>query len=70
MTTQAAADMASPCVRECVIDQSTGYCIGCLRTLHEISFWTRYTPGERARVVAVLATRRAGRGPGATVSQT
>jgi predicted Fe-S protein YdhL (DUF1289 family) len=49
----------SPCVRVCVIDQATGYCCGCYRTLDEISYWTRYTPEERTRLIARLHARRA-----------
>jgi predicted Fe-S protein YdhL (DUF1289 family) len=43
----------------CVIEPATGYCRGCYRTLDEISFWTRYTPAQRQRVMRVLARRRA-----------
>ena len=49
----------SPCVRVCVIDQATGYCCGCYRTLDEIAFWTRYTSDERTRILARLDARRA-----------
>ncbi|OGA07192.1 MAG: hypothetical protein A2W68_15210 [Betaproteobacteria bacterium RIFCSPLOWO2_02_64_14] len=48
----------SPCVRVCVIDPATGYCCGCYRTLDEISFWMRYTPQERRRVMQHLQARR------------
>jgi predicted Fe-S protein YdhL (DUF1289 family) len=53
------AAIESPCVRVCVIDQATGYCCGCYRTLDEISFWIRYTPEERKRVMQHLQARRA-----------
>jgi len=52
------AVMESPCVRECVIDAASGYCRGCWRTLDEISFWARYTPEEKMRVLGRLQTRR------------
>lgn len=55
---QEALDAESPCIRECVIDQQTGYCRGCWRTLDEISFWTSYTPEERLRVLQRLQERR------------
>lgn len=55
---QEALDAESPCIRECVIDQQTGYCRGCWRTLDEISFWTSYTPGERLRILQSLQERR------------
>jgi len=52
-------DYESPCVRTCVIDQHSGYCHGCHRTLHEISYWTRYTPEERQRILRQLPARQA-----------
>ncbi|HTG96711.1 MAG TPA: DUF1289 domain-containing protein [Burkholderiales bacterium] len=52
------AALESPCVRDCRIDQVTGYCVGCLRTLREISYWERYSPAERRRVMAMIETRR------------
>ena len=48
----------SPCIRECRVDQVTGYCVSCLRTLTEISYWETYAPGERRRVMALIETRR------------
>ena len=53
------AAIESPCVRECVIDGASGYCCGCYHTLDEISFWMRYTPEERKRVMQQLQARRA-----------
>jgi predicted Fe-S protein YdhL (DUF1289 family) len=49
----------SPCVRTCVIDQQTKFCIGCGRTLHEISYWTRYTVQERRDILRQLPARLA-----------
>ena len=50
-------DFESPCVRTCVIIQHSGYCLGCARTLHEISYWTRYTIEERQRILRQLPAR-------------
>jgi predicted Fe-S protein YdhL (DUF1289 family) len=50
-------DYESPCVRTCVIDQQTRFCIGCGRTLHEISYWTRYTRAERRHILQQLPAR-------------
>ena len=61
-----ATNIESPCVRDCVIDPSTGYCLGCCRTLDEILLWTRYTPEERQRVMEHLQARRAARSRGKT----
>lgn len=51
-------DYESPCVRTCVVDQHTHFCIGCGRTLHEISYWTRYTREERQQILQQLPARR------------
>jgi uncharacterized protein len=53
-------DVESPCNRVCTIDQVTGYCIGCLRTLDEISRWHAMSNAERARLVASLGQRKVG----------
>jgi hypothetical protein len=51
-------EVESPCNRVCTIDLATGYCIGCLRTLDEISRWHAMTHAERAALVAALPDRR------------
>lgn len=51
-------EVASPCNRVCTIDLVSGYCIGCLRTLDEISRWHAMTNAERAALVASLDARR------------
>jgi predicted Fe-S protein YdhL (DUF1289 family) len=55
--TESYDDFESPCVRTCVIDQQTTFCIGCGRTLHEISYWTRYTPEQRLHILRALPAR-------------
>jgi len=47
----------TPCVRICVIDETTGFCIGCGRTLEEIGSWMSYTAEERRTVMAGLEKR-------------
>lgn len=49
----------SPCIRECRIDQVTGFCAGCFRTLREISYWVSYKPEQRERIMTFIAARRA-----------
>jgi len=58
------AAIESPCVRDCRVEQVTGYCVSCLRTLREISYWASYAPEERRRVMALLEARRNSRFPG------
>lgn len=51
-------DALSPCVEVCSIDETTGYCYGCGRTLSEIADWPRMTPEEKRRVLAELDERK------------
>ena len=51
--------VASPCIRICTVDAEAKVCIGCFRTLDEISDWTRMSDGERAAVNSRLSARRA-----------
>lgn len=57
MTQDAAIE--SPCVRDCRVDQVTGFCVGCFRTLTEISYWASYTNEQRRRIMTFIETRRA-----------
>jgi predicted Fe-S protein YdhL (DUF1289 family) len=51
-------EFESPCVRACMIDQQHGYCVGCWRTLREISDWHKYDPAQKRAVLAGLEPRR------------
>ena len=52
------AAIASPCVKTCVIDDASGLCLGCHRTLDEIGGWSALSEQARARVMAELPGRR------------
>ncbi len=52
------AAVASPCTSVCVIDQVTGLCGGCLRTLDEIAGWIDFSTAEKRAVIAALDARR------------
>ena len=52
-------EVESPCIWECRVDQVTGYCVGCFRTMREISYWASYAPAEQRRVLALIEERRA-----------
>ena len=58
-----AAPVESPCIRACVIEEATGCCRGCFRTLDEISYWVSYTPAEKLRVLDEIPLRRAAARP-------
>lgn len=47
----------SPCIKVCQIETTTGWCLGCGRSLREIAAWTSYTETERARVGEDLPRR-------------
>jgi uncharacterized protein len=51
----------SPCTRVCSIDQVTGRCAGCGRTLDEIARWAQMTDDQRQRIMASLSDRLAAR---------
>lgn len=56
--------VATPCIKVCVIDDESGLCLGCLRTLPEIGGWGALSEGERTSVMADLPARRARLAPG------
>ena len=41
--------VASPCIRVCTLDHDN-VCIGCRRTIDEITRWTRMTDAERTAI--------------------
>ena len=62
-------EIESPCVKVCVVDPASRFCVGCLRTIDEIAGWSRMRPDERravmdalpARAPAIAPARRGGR---------
>lgn len=48
----------SPCVNTCRIDPDTGCCIGCARTIPEITAWSRLSASEREPIWLALPSRR------------
>ncbi len=53
------AGVASPCISVCAMDEATGLCAGCFRTLDEIAGWIAFSEDEKRAVVAALPARRA-----------
>jgi predicted Fe-S protein YdhL (DUF1289 family) len=49
----------SPCISVCAIDEATGLCAGCLRTLDEIAVWSVLDDDERREVWVRIGVRRA-----------
>lgn len=47
----------SPCIKVCVLDPVTGFCIGCGRTGAEIGAWLTMSDEERLALKAELPAR-------------
>ncbi len=54
-----AAMITSPCIGVCRIDDVSGFCLGCGRTLAEIAIWRDASDCTRRRILAELPARRA-----------
>jgi uncharacterized protein len=50
-------EIASPCVKLCVVHPEERICVGCYRSLDEISNWSRMTHEDRAVLMAELPAR-------------
>ena len=51
-------EIESPCVKICVVHPEARICTGCLRTIDEITQWSRMTPEDRRAVMAALPSRK------------
>ena len=52
------SSVASPCISVCRMDESTGWCEGCLRTLDEIALWSVLDEEDKRQVSVELSRRR------------
>jgi uncharacterized protein len=50
---------ATPCIKICVVDPLSGLCIGCGRTVAEISLWPEMNNAARVKIMSGLAERMA-----------
>lgn len=50
--------IASPCINICQMDPASGLCRGCLRTLDEITRWSRIDDAERQGILDAVSERR------------
>jgi predicted Fe-S protein YdhL (DUF1289 family) len=53
-----AARVPSPCISVCLMDEPSGWCCGCLRTLAEIAGWAAMADAEKRAVWRELPARR------------
>ena len=50
--------LPSPCINICRMDAASGLCVGCFRTIDEITRWSRIDDATRASILAAVARRR------------
>jgi predicted Fe-S protein YdhL (DUF1289 family) len=50
-------DVETPCIKVCVVDPETGFCVGCGRTRDEIASWLALSAQERQEIMAGLPER-------------
>jgi hypothetical protein len=53
------AEIDSPCVKICVIHPQARLCVGCKRSIDEISAWSQMTADQRRAIMAELPGREA-----------
>ncbi|KAA3653512.1 MAG: DUF1289 domain-containing protein [Proteobacteria bacterium] len=53
----------SPCINVCKMDARSGLCLGCARTLEEITCWSRASDAEKRRILARVAERQTAPAP-------
>ena len=50
-------EIESPCVRICVVHPEARLCVGCLRSIDEITRWSKMSPEDRRAVMDELPER-------------
>lgn len=48
----------SPCINVCQMDANNGLCLGCFRTIGEITDWSRLDDTAKTDILATVARRR------------
>ncbi len=49
----------SPCIAVCTLDEATGHCQGCFRSIDEIREWPIMTAAQKTETLARIAERKA-----------
>jgi uncharacterized protein len=57
MNAPVSPEIETPCIKICVVDPETGFCVGCGRTRGEIAGWLGLSPAERRAIMASLGAR-------------
>lgn len=50
--------ITSPGIKICRIDENSGYCIGCYRSLSEIAGWSKFKTSEKIMINLKLHNRK------------
>ncbi len=50
-------EVDSPCIKICTIHPVERLCIGCYRTIEEITAWSRMAPAQRTAIMTELPDR-------------
>ncbi len=50
-------EVQSPCIKLCTIHPAERICVGCYRSIDEISAWSRLSPEARLTIMADLPSR-------------
>ncbi|MBX9739009.1 MAG: DUF1289 domain-containing protein [Beijerinckiaceae bacterium] len=58
MSSVAFASISSPCVQICTLDAAGVACLGCGRSIDEISRWTILTSAEKLEILARIFEQR------------
>ena len=58
MTSKPIDAVPSPCINVCRMDERTGLCVGCARTIDEIAAWSTMSDDEKRSVWTLLEERR------------
>ncbi len=58
MTGNQVEEVVSPCIGVCSINEVTGFCNGCYRTIEEIQGWWDLSAIERSQVMVALDARQ------------
>lgn len=48
----------SPCISICSIEEATGYCKGCYRTVQEVGEWLYYSDSQKKQVLTQIDLRK------------
>lgn len=48
----------SPCINICKIEPTSRLCIGCLRSIDEITQWSRMSDDQRRAIMADIPARK------------